>query len=161
MKSFAIWVTSLALVLGSVRPSQAQDLPTEDELREPCSPDLREPRGGLVTVEGVQARWFHLEVARCMLGRLALLPEFARHIRLLEDRLALTAERDALRAREVALAVEQAETASEALEAALRAQNRAQEALTARWRSPWLWLTVGLVLGVGLVALAGYVVNKL
>jgi len=87
-------------------------------------------------------------------ARLVALPLYAERVRLLEQRLELSDERDALQVRRVRLAGEEAQAASEALEAAVRSRRRAEEALDAWWRHPALWFIVGAVVVVGLEVLA-------
>jgi hypothetical protein len=150
-RSSKLWATSLVLTLCVASTATAQELPNVEE---PCTPNVVDNRRAVLTHEGESGIWFHLEVARCLLGRLSALPEYARHVRLLEDRLSLGDERDALRARQVALAEQEAQAASEALEAAVRRAREAEEARDAWYRRPGLWLAMGVVLSVALQAVA-------
>lgn len=134
----------------------AQDLPAPEQLESQCAPELDEGRRAALVHGGAPGLWFADPVARCMLARYALLPAFARHVRLLEQRIQLSDERDALRTREVALAAEEAQLARDALEAALHRAREAEEARDAWYRHPALWTVVGVVLAGALVTVAAY-----
>jgi hypothetical protein len=95
-----------------------------------------------------------------MLGRLAALPEYAGRVRLLEGRLTLRDEGLALRDRQVALAEQEAETATGALEAAVRGRREAEEALDAWYRSPILWVVVGVVVTIALEVVAIWAISE-
>lgn len=93
----------------------------------------------------------------CVLSRLRGLSLLLPYVHLMETRLRLVDERDELHARALALADrdaelagEQAAVASAALEAALRRARDAEAERDAWWRSPILWLAVGVVLTVAL-----------
>ena len=138
-----------ALIFLAAAPAHAQE--------EPCAPEVTEDAPRRLVLEaptGAQGVWFHLEVARCLLGRVAALSASQRQLGLLEDRLRLSDERDALRARQTALATQEAEAASEALEAAVRGRREAEEALDASYRHPGFWAAVGALMVVGLEVLA-------
>lgn len=148
--SLRAWACSLLILLAAA-PAYAQE--------EPCAPEVTEDAPRRLVLEaptGAQGVWFHLEVARCLLGRVAALSASERQLGLLEDRLRLSDERDALRAREAALATQEAEAASEALEAAVRGRREAEEALDAWHRHPALWFAVGVVVSVALGAVGIY-----
>lgn len=164
-KRFAIWAISLA-ILASSSPGSAQDLPSLEEISSPCAPDVPKAlRGGLTTVEvgdrSIRARWFHMDVARCMLGRLSSLPLYAQRVSLLSERLTLGTERLALEARRADLAVEGEEQAVQALEAAERGRRAAEEARSAWYRKPAFLVTMGAVAVIVLEAIAVGVLYKL
>lgn len=105
----------------------------------------------------------------CTVRRLHGLSLLVPYIHSIEARIRLTDERDVLHARALALADrgaelagEQAEVASAALEAALRRARDAEAERDAWWRSPILWLAVGValtvVLEIAAVAALGAVV---
>lgn len=122
----------------------------------PCAPEVTESRRAVLEHDAQPGLWFHLEIARCMLGRLAVLPELSLQVQLLEQRReASDVLRDSLE-RRGDLAVQEAETAREGLQAARRALNRAEEDRDAWWRSPILWFVVGAVVAVALVAVGAY-----
>ncbi len=138
----------------SCAQAQDEDLPTAAELSSQCAPEVQGGRRAALSHDGVDGFWFHGDVARCLLQRYSLLAPFARRVELLEDRLRLQNERDALQERRVALAAQEAEAATEALEAAVRRAREAEEALDAWYRHPALWFTVGVVVTVVLEVVA-------
>lgn len=151
---------ALALIVLPA-PAAAQDveLPPPEVLEAPCVPELEANRRALLDHDGAAGIWFHGDLARCMLERLSLLPAYARHAHLLEERVSLSDERDALRAREVDLAAQEADAARAALEEAIAARRRAEEERDAWWRHPALWAGVGAVLVVALEIVAVYVLD--
>jgi hypothetical protein len=154
----------LLFVLLIPTPAAAQDepeLPPPDLLEAPCAPDVDANRRALLEHDAEPGIWFHADVARCMAERLALLPAYARHVRLLEERVALSDERDALRAREVQLAADEAAAAREALEAAVRRAREAEADRDAWWRHPALWFAVGVVVTVALEVAAIYALDAI
>lgn len=160
MKRFSTSLLVAAISISLARaPVHAQERELPDVSGE-CAPEIPEDqRRALIERDGQAGIWFHIDLARCMLARLAVLPEYAQHVRLLEERLTLGGERAFLEARRADLAVGEANVATEALEAAVRARRRAEEDLNAWYRHPALWAVVGLVLGVTLVALSAYVLD--
>lgn len=138
----------------------AVELPAPEALEAACAPEVTQGRRQLLEVEGQPGIWFHADVARCMAGRLALLPRYARHTRLLTQRLILSDERDGLRAREVALAAAEADTAGNALVAAERRAREAEEARDAWWRHPALWVAIGVVLTVAVEVAAVVILRE-
>lgn len=154
--------TSLALAaLLWAAPGAAQSLPPPETVEAPCAPDLEAPRRAQLAHGGIPGLWFHGDLARCMLGRLELLPAYARHVRLLEERAALAEQRDALRAREVELAEQEAAAAVSALEAAVRRAREAEAERDAWWRHPALWAAVGAVVVVALEVVAVYLLSSI
>jgi hypothetical protein len=147
-------IAALLLIVGVLiaecGTAHAQDLelPPPETLEAQCAPEVTSGRRQTLEVEGQTGLWFHIDVARCMANRLALLPRYARHVRLLEERLEVAEERDALRAREVALAVQEADAARGALEAAIRRAREAEEERDAWYRHPVFLVAVGVVLTV-------------
>lgn len=156
--------TILAVLLLAAAPASAQERPADlPELTlAPC------PDAAAVTAQGstltASPAW-----QTCVLSRLRGLALLLPYVHLMETRLQLTDERDELHARELALADrdaelagEQAAVASAALEAALRRARDAEAERDAWWRSPILWLAVGValtvVLEIAAVAALGAVV---
>lgn len=157
-----VLVGAVALLLG-VNMARAQDAPARPEgLPEltlaPC-PAL----SGIRPLEagGEAGTWFPRAAGECMLGRLRLLPPLLRYVDLLEARISLSDERDALRDREVALAVEQAEEAEDQLFLAIRRAREAEESRDAWYRSPVLWASVGAVVVVVVEVVAIYAFSRL
>ena len=146
---------AVLIIFGSVTANAcdacAQDLPNVEL---PCAPEVTENRRAVVANEGDSGVWFHIEVARCMLGRLSALPEYARQLRLHEDRLELTDANDALLRRQVSLAVQEADAARGALEAAVRRAREAEESRDAWYRNPGFWFVVGTVVVIALEVVA-------
>jgi hypothetical protein len=158
-----VWLVALVLVVPLETAAQEAplELPAPEALEAPCVPELEANRRALLEHDGAAGIWFHADLARCMLERLALLPAYARHVRLLEERIGLSDERDALRAREVALAEAEADTARAALEEAVAARRRAEEERDAWWRHPALWAGVGVVVVVLLEIVTVYALDAL
>lgn len=159
MRCSLAWASSLALLcLTFPAAAQEQELP---DVRGQCAPSVTEHRGGRVEVDGLNARWFHPEVAACVALRLQALPLYAERVHLLEQRLSISDERDALRQREVRLTAQAEERAVGALEAAERGRRHAEEELNVWWRHPVLWFALGgVVVGV-LMAVGGWAIGQL
>ena len=141
--------------------AQEPELPPPEVVERPCVPEVEATRRALLEHAGVRGIWFRQEVAECMVRRLELLPAYARHVHLLEERLALADQRDALRAREVALAVREADAARGVLEAAERRAREAEEEAGAWYRHPAFWTGVGAVVVIALEAVAIWAFNQL
>lgn len=159
-RSSLAWATSLAVLLWA-SSAPAQDLPPPEAVEAPCAPELEAPRRATLPHAGATGVWFHADLARCLLGRLELLPAYARHVRLLEERATLADRRDALRVREIELAEEEAREAVTALEAAVRRAREAEADRDAWYRHPALWAGIGAVLVVALEVVAVYLLSSL
>ena len=146
---------TMLLLLSNIVRAQDEERPELPELTLTPCPDLAG-----IDVSG-DAATFPRTTTDCMLGRLRLLPPILRYVRLLEERLRLDDQRIALRDREVALAVEQAELATANLETAFRRAREAEEARDVWYRSPFLWLAVGVVLTVGLLVAGAYALSSI
>jgi len=142
----ALTLAILTVLLLASSIARAQERPSLPELHLAACPEA----SGLHAQEldGARGMWFPRPTAECMLGRLTQLGELVPYVRLLEERLTLDDERNALQARRVALAAEEAHVAEAALEAALRRAREAEEALDAWYRSPLLWFAVGVVVTI-------------
>lgn len=154
---FVLGCALVAAILLTCARAYGQD--SEPELPDvsgACAPELTAPRRAVLEHEGYSGIWFRSELAKCMLGRLQALPEYASYAKLLERRLSLSDDRTALLRRQVSLAERQAEEAEGALQAAERGRRRAEEELSAWHRSRALWAAVGAVVAGALVALAAY-----
>jgi hypothetical protein len=151
---FALLALAVLMAAVLLRPSTClgQDLPD----LEPC------PTPQLVTVEhdGEPGLWFERETARCMLGRVAAVPEYAAAIRRFEQRLLASDERREFHVRRYELAVEGEERAVGALESAVRGRREAEEALGAWHRSRALWFALGALAAGVLVALTAYALDR-
>ena len=161
LASDALWpfvfpgiVVALLWLAPCSAAAQDTELPPLADVSTPCAPEVAPPRNLVLEHEGTQGIWFQLEIARCMVGRLAMLPLYAQRVNLLEQRLQLSNERHQLMQRQVRLAEEGEEQAVGALEASVRRTREAEESRDAWWRSPILWVIVGAVIVAGLEALA-------
>lgn len=154
-------VIMLVGVLSANCSASAQDaLPNLPDVTVPCAPDVTENRRQVVEQDGQSGVWFHIEVARCMLGRLAALPLYAQRVSLLEDRLRLGDERTVLLRRQAELAEAEAEEAAGALEAATRLARTATESAQRERDLRWLWFGIGVVIVVALEALAIWALSE-
>lgn len=156
---WALCVAALLLLVMAmpVCRARAQDLPPLPDVSSECAPDVAESaprRAMLAHANGTPGVWFHLDVARCMLGRLSTLPLYADRVRLLSERLQLDDRRIALLREAVALSKAAEDRATAALETAYRAAREAEEAADAWYRSPVLWFALGAATTVA-VALVG------
>jgi hypothetical protein len=126
----------------------------------PCAPEVTENRRAVIEQDGQAGVWFHVDVARCMLGRLAALPLYAQRVTLLEDRLRLGDERTVLLRRQVELAEQEAQEATGVVENATRLARTATE--SAQWERDlrWLWFGIGVVVVVALEALAIWALSE-
>lgn len=149
-----------ALVLAALLWHACETRAQLPDLGLPCAPQVTEHRRAVLTYEGASGIWFHGDVARCMLTRLEAMPLYVERVRLLEERLSLGDERDALRVRQVALAEEGERRAVEVLDAAVRGRRQAEEALAFERDLRWLWFGVGVVVVVALEALAVWVFSE-
>lgn len=151
-----ILVIATIFILWQACEVQAQPLPDVSAL---CAPEVTEGRREVLARGTQPGIWFHLAVAQCMLGRLEALPLYAQRVTLLEQRLLLSDERDALQRHATDLAVQESQAATGALEAASRRAREAEEAIGAWHRSPVLWFIIGAVVAAGVVALSAYALN--
>lgn len=156
------WGTSLLLTLallgGGARAAAQEALP---DVSEPCVPEVTEHRREVLAHNGVPGIWFRLEVAQCMLGRLAALPLYAERVTLLEERLSIGDHRTELLRRQVELAEQEAEEATGALETAEQRAREGQEEAQTERDLRWLWFGVGVVVIVALEALALWAFSEL
>lgn len=143
LKTCLLVLATSCCVTSAVR---AQDLQFVTEA--PCAPEVVENRRAVIEHNGEAGIWFHLEVARCMAFRLSLLPEYEAQLRLLDDRLTLSTERDELQERQLEIAVEEAETARDVLETAVRDARRARKERDAWFRHPALWVGAGVTITI-------------
>lgn len=119
----------------------------------------RAPRRATIEHAGEVGVWFRADVAREMLADLEELPLLRTRVSLLEERLELRDSQVERLRRVVDLAQEGERIALEGLENALAARREAEEGARVWWRSPTLWLSVGVVLTAGLVALTAYALS--
>jgi hypothetical protein len=138
----------------------AQDIELPD-VEAPCAPEVTENRRAILSVDGASGFWFQQEVARCMLGRLQVLPLYARHVQILEERLVLSDSRHASMQRLRELAEEGEERAVEALSTALQRQREAEGELDVWYRHPALWAGLGAAAVVGLELVAVLLLREL
>ncbi|MDQ3170036.1 MAG: DUF5129 domain-containing protein [Acidobacteriota bacterium] len=149
--AWPLWVLlflTSALCVGS---ASAQELPSID-LSRPCAPEVpEERRRASLARSGDVGVWFHIDVASCMVQRLAVLPTYVERVSLLQERIEASSHLlDTLTTAEL-LSRQIAETATGALTAAERARRRAEEELGAWYRSPVLWFSVGAIVVAAIV----------
>lgn len=144
--SLLVLVTSL---LAS--STSAQDV----DVRSVCAPHVA-VRRAVLDHEGRSGVWFDLDVARCMLARLDMLPRLSDLNRTLESRITIADRRYQLRVEASTLADEIMERYRTALVASESRADAAERRLASWHRSPVLWLMVGVVLSALLVGLSAY-----
>lgn len=133
-----IWVTNIA--------SSALAQPLADwEVAAPCAAEVVKNRRAVLAHDGDSGIWFHGAVARCMLGRLAALPEYAARLHLLEERLKLSDDRDLLRLEQTQLAAQEADAALNALQNAVRRARIAEEKNKVWYRHPAFLISTGAI----------------
>ena len=150
------WLLLLLISACSVTAS-AQDLP---DFSAPCAPSITENRRAVLEYEGQSGIWFRHEVALCLLQRLNALPLFASRVRLLEQRLSITSDRDELRREQIGLAEQEAEQAQVVLEQAVRGRRQAEGRLHVWYRSPAFLIGTGVVITAALEALAIWALHR-
>lgn len=156
-RTLASAISLTLLLLGG--GARAQDaLP---DVSEPCAPEVTEHRREVLAYSGIPGIWFRLEVAQCMLGRLAALPLYAERVTLLEERLSIGDHRTELLRRQVELAEQESEEAVGALEAAERRARQEVEAAQGERDLRWLWFGLGAVVIVAVEALALWAFSEL
>jgi hypothetical protein len=96
---------------------------------------------------GSEGFWIPTVDAECLLLRLESIPGLESHVRLLEERIAISDLRHDTLTESARLAAQQIETYERALANAMADL----VALDDWWKSPWLWFPVGLVVGASAV----------
>jgi hypothetical protein len=137
----------LGMILGSSCEARAQNLSE-------CAPDYQGTRRVQLEHEGQPGFWFAMPVTRCILRYVLKLETLQVRVGLLEQRLTIRDEQVGLLREALSLSIDAEERALGALEAAERRRREAEERLDAWWRSPYLWVGVGIVVGVGTVVLS-------
>lgn len=156
--ALALIGTALFIVVSASRACAQDALPSVEG---DCAPDAPEPRRALIQHESEAGVWFRMEVARCMLGRLSVLPLYAQRIRLFDERLRIDDERHALMERQVELSDEAERQAVGALEAAERGRREAEEDRDFERSLRWVWFGIGAGLVVLLEALAIWIFSEI
>lgn len=109
------------------------------------SPVLADSTSRLLEVEGQKGMWFPIEKARQLLTDVAVLPSVKLELEKTQQRLNLEKERTTLLERNVQtteqIAVNWKNTAE--------AQAKLLVTATPWWRNPYLWTTVGFLVGAG------------
>lgn len=172
-RSSQTWATSLdrwglrialALALATafllLRPSSCRGQDALPDVSAPCAPELSENRRAVLDHEGDSGIWFHLEVARCMLGRLKALPLYAQRVSLLEQRLEISDERTTLLKEHIQLAEQGEKRAVDALDESERLRRQAEERLDAWFRHPVFLMGTGAVLVIAIEVVAIVVFEK-
>lgn len=156
--SLRAWATSLALAILTANVAHADDpLPDVEGV---CAPEVSVRRAS-VSHEGEPGIWFQMDVARCMLGRLAALPLYAQRVSLLEQRLQLSDERHLILRDALDIGASIETRYDLALQDAITRAREAEEAADKWYRSPTLWLVLGAVVGGALVGLGAYALGQL
>lgn len=155
---------ALALALATafvlLRPSSCQGQDELPDVSAPCAPELTENRRAVLDHGGDSGIWFHLEVARCMLGRLKALPLYAQRVSLLEQRLEISDERTTLLRQHIKLAEQGEKRAVGALDESERLRREAEERLDAWFRHPVFLMGTGAVLVIAIEVVAIVVFEK-
>ncbi len=108
---------------------------------------VSEPHRAVLTLEDEPGVWFVSPLARCLLRDVELLRSRNEEVQLLEGQLQLFRERS-----ETAdLLLTSTEQQVESLTTALERMTERAVAAEAWWLSPYLWTTIGVVLGVASV----------
>jgi hypothetical protein len=162
--AWPLWVLLfLASALGATTCSasaHAQDALPSVDLAQPCAPHVPEAaRRELLTRGAAAGIWFHGDVARCMLDRLALLPLYVERVRLLDERLAVQEHIEDTLTRAELLSRQIADQATAALDEAERGRRQAEEELGAWYRSPVLWTGVGGVIVAAIAVAIRYAID--
>ena len=135
-----VWFLVVLLGVGSCVLLSNNCDAQEIDFAVPCAPEVTGHRSLVLPNEDQAGIWFHLEIARCMLGRLAALPELQVQLRLYEERRDASEALEGSLRRRGDLAVEEAETARGAIAAAVRARQRAEEDAQSERDLRWLWV---------------------
>lgn len=147
-------LVGLAL-LAFTGPASAQDAPdacgelrtvTEDLEAEPTSHEL----------EGVPGMWFPMPIARLMLCEVRELRLRRREVTLTTGEISLWEQRVEFTERQRDLAVEARDHLEGVVVAATRRAREAEESRDAWWRSPILWVVVGVIVGGGILIGGAY-----
>ena len=144
---------AIAAALVMLRPSNCHGQDEQPDLPDvsgPCAPELTDNRRAVIEHDYESGVWFHLDVARCMLGRLSSLPLYAHRVSLLEQRLEISDERASLLRKQVDLAEQGEQQAVQVLEKAEAGRRRAEEKLNAWYRHPVFLMGAGAVLVIAL-----------
>lgn len=148
------WITAVLFVaLSSIANAQDYKLDIDNlHLDEPCAPAVPEPRRAKLAHDGVVGYWFQYDVSRCMLTRLKVLPPLISRVGLLEERLEASNDVIRLQKESVSLANKSRESAENSLGAAIKGKRLAEERLDHWTRSPYLWLGIGVIVTIGIMA---------
>lgn len=148
------------VVWGLTGAARAQDVDVPD----PCS-ELRAATEDLEAeptryeLEGIAGLWFPSPIARLMLCEVRELRIRRREVALDVRELRLWEQRVAFTERQRDLAVEARDTLEGVVEAAERRAREAESEAEAWYRSPILWVVVGIVVGAGVVIGGAYVAS--
>lgn len=129
--------------------------------RAECAADYEGPRRATLDHDGAPGVWFAAPVARCMLADLEELPALRERVSLLTERLDLRDDQIVRLRRIVELAEAGEARAVEALDRAVVEAREARESASVWWRSPVLWVAVGVVMTAGLVALTAWALSSI
>jgi len=108
------------------------------------------PEGVVMEHDGKAGLWLPLEAHRAILADLRELPERRAEVHLLDEKLRLRVEQVSDLRIAAAAATEAQKVAVAALDAAEKGRAAAENRLDAWYRSPTLWIAIGVVAGLGL-----------
>ena len=142
-------------VLALTGPASAQDVTDPcDELRTATTDPEAEPTR--YELEGVRGMWFPMPIARLILCEVRELRLRRRAVVLTTSELRLWEARVTFTERQRDLAVEARDRLEAVVEAATRRAREAESEVGAWYRSPILWVVVGIVVGGGILIGGAY-----
>lgn len=141
-----------ALLWLGASGAQASDAP------EPCAPEV-ELRSIHLDYRGTAGVWFDARVAKCVLEEVKLGRALQGLVADHEQKDLRQAELTSLLERQLALALEEAARARTGMETAIQLQGDAERKLGAPGRSRALWFALGVIAGIGVVAVSAYAVT--
>lgn len=155
---------ALALAIATafvlLRPSNCRGQDELPDVTVPCAPELTENRRAVLDHGDDSGIWFHIDVARCMLGRLKALPLYAQRVSLLDHRLEISDERTTLLRQQTKLAEQGEKRAVGVLDESERLRREAEEKLDAWYRHPVFLMASGAVLVIAIEVVAIVVFEK-
>jgi hypothetical protein len=163
--SFSAPLAALLLVFSSLGTLTYSELASAEEAlsrREgSCAPDYDGPRQVAMEHDGRPGVWTAASVMACMVRDLQELSLVWDRLELLEAQLELRDEQVTTLRRSVQLGLEAEERLQNAIEHAEAGRHSAESRLDVWWRSPALWVGVGVVVSTALVAISAWALSKI